>query len=919
MLHITTFSIRTSLKINLLRIIFLGLLLGIQNFLSTDSSAKRIKNSEQEWIYALSDYDKIEGDNGEKSLGVQGVNLVKMLHLGVPIPPGFIIKPSFLEFYKKNGVFPQNFSLKIKNALNKVKKQTLIAFKNSQSPLLITLRADTKIQIPGVEKTILYIGLNDKTTEQLRKITGNGNFAFNTYRRFIEAYGCFVLGMNMLEFDKIIQTYKTNHSIQNSENFSENDLREIIEAYKEKIKEVSKKTFPQDLSDQLLEIIKAISENYKVHSSSEEGQKGLIVQAMSLEDIGNLSGMGEAFTRNPFTGENEFFGYFLKTGKDVDVISNPEVIQPLTLSQKQKKNQLSFEEEAPFLHKELCKYGKILERSFGDTQHIEFIIQNGKLWILQTEQAKREPLAALKIALDMQADALATKKNIIKNFDPLIVQSLLHPKLAADQPLHLLGKGIAVSPGGATGKILLSTDEKVLKKFQEENYILVLQQTTPEDIQGMSTAQGILTSQGGVSCHAAVVARGIGKPCVVGFRELTIDKNNKKILIGNTPFQEGDIITIDGATGEVFKGKGEIKKADISDGLKKILSWADSFRRLKVRANAETIQDTQAAISFGAEGIGLCRTEHMFFEEDRLPIIQKAILANDKQERKQQLERIFQFQQQDFYNLLKSMKGLPVTVRLLDPPLHEFLPENEEKIKKLAKELGTEIKNVKARINELREANPMLGNRGCRLGITAPEIYEMQVEALLKTIAQLEEEREPYQLEIMVPFVTFPEELKQIRNMIDSKADEIRKTHKAILTYKVGTMIETPQAALRAGEIAVYADFISFGTNDLTQTALGISRDDASSFLKIYQKRAILHKDPFASLSQSGVNELISIAVKRAKAANPSIKIGICGEQACDPSSIGFLESLGLDYISCSPYRLPVARIVAAQEALKAN
>ena len=771
--------------------------------------------------------------------------------------------------------------------------------------------------MPGMMDTILNLGLNDKTVIALKNKTLNGRFAKDSYRRFIQMFGNVVLGIESYFFEELIENYKLTKVVIHDTELEEDDWDGLIKNFKEIIKEKTKNDFPQDVNEQLLGAIRAVFLSWnskrakiyrKINYIPDHWGTAVNVQAMVFGNMGQDCATGVAFTRNPSTGNKELFGEYLVNAQGEDVVAG--IRTP--------KNILAMHKSMKKIFLQLKKIFKQLENKYKDMQDIEFTIENNKLWILQTRSGKRTAKAAIKIAVDMVKEKLITDKEAILRVDPNMLNTLLHPTLDEKAEKKIIASGLPASPGAASGKVTFSADEAERLKEQMQDTILVRIETSPEDINGMHAAKGILTTRGGMTSHAAVVARGMGKPCISGSSEIKIDYENKIFKAGKYQIKEGDVITIDGGSGKVMLGEIRTVKPDISRDFSKLMSWADRYRKLKVRTNSETPADTKIARDFGAEGIGLCRTEHMFFDEKRIISVRQMILSKTLNDRKEALAKLLPFQKNDFIEIFKIMHGLPVTVRLLDPPLHEFLPKTDKDIDDIAKELNITHNDIKSRIIELHEQNPMLGHRGCRLGISFPEIYKMQCQAIFEALAECKKKKIKLVIpEIMIPLVSTAAEIRILRNLVDKTAKEIQKEHSIKIKYYVGTMIELPRAALRAKDIAKYADFFSFGTNDLTQTTFGISRDDSGKFLNDYVENKIFNKDPFISIDERGVGELIKIATERGRLQKKSIKLGICGEHGGDPSSIEFCEKVKLNYVSCSPYRVPIARLAAAQAYLK--
>jgi len=851
-------------------------------------------------------------------LGGKGANLAQMARLGLPVPPGFTISTKVCEhFYKKNKKIPKTVIQQVKKELSIIEKITKKKFGDLLNPLLISVRSGSRVSMPGMMDTILNLGLNDKTVIALKNKTSNGRFAKDSYRRLIQMYSNVVLGIKLHLFEELIENYKLTKGVIQDTELEENDWDGLIKNFKDVVKEKTKKNFPQDVNEQLLGAIGSVflswnskrAKTYrKINYIPDHLGTAVNVQAMVFGNMGNDCATGVAFTRNPSTGKKEVFGEYLINAQGEDVVAGTRTPKNLILMNK----------SMPKIFQQLKKIFKQLEKKYKDMQDIEFTIENNKLWMLQTRSGKRTARAAIKIAIDMVKEKLISNKEAILRIDPNTLDTLLHPTLDEKAQKKIIASGLPASPGAASGKVIFSADDAERFKEQMQDTILVRIETSPEDINGMHAAKGILTARGGMTSHAAVVARGMGKPCVSGSSEIKIDYENKLFKSGNYEVKEGEIITIDGGSGKIMLGEVPTVKPDISGDFSKIMSWADKYRKLKIRANSETPADTKIARDFGAEGIGLCRTEHMFFDEKRIISVREMILSKTLEDRQKSLAKLLPYQKNDFIEIFKIMNSLPVTVRLLDPPLHEFLPKTDKDIDDIAKELNISHQDIKSRIIELHEQNPMLGHRGCRLGISFPEIYQMQCQAIFEALIECKKKKIKLVIpEIMIPFVSTAAEIKILRSLIDKTAEKIQKAHSIKIKYYVGTMIELPRAALRANDIAKFTDFFSFGTNDLTQTTFGISRDDSGKFLNDYVENKIFAKDPFVSLDERGVGELIKIATERGRMQKKNLKLGICGEHAGDPSSIEFCERSKLNYVSCSPYRVPIARLAAAQAYLK--
>jgi pyruvate,orthophosphate dikinase len=880
-------------------------------------------------IFSFDDKKIKKIKNKKFLLGGKGANLAEMGRLGLPVPPGFTITTEVCDiFYQNKKKLPSKVISKIESELKNVEKKTKKIFGDLKDPLLVSVRSGARISMPGMMDTILNLGLNDLTVEALKKKTANGRFAKDSYRRFIQMYSNVVLGIEGHLFEELIDNYKLTKGVLLDTDLNESDWDGLIINFKELVKKEKNISFPQDVKTQLLGAINSVflswqsqrAKTYrKLNKIPDHWGTAVNVQAMVFGNMGNDCSTGVAFTRNPSTGENSFFGEFLINAQGEDVVAGTRTPQYITKKAKNESGSKnpSMEEAMPKVFKELTKVFLKLEKHYKDMQDIEFTVERNKLWMLQTRSGKRTAKAAIKIAVDMVKEKLISKKEAILRIDPNTLDTLLHPTLDDKVKKDVIASGLPASPGAASGKVVFTAEEAEKLNGMMQDTILVRLETSPEDIHGMHAAKGILTSRGGMTSHAAVVARGMGRPCVSGSSEITIDYEAKQFKAGDILIKEGDIITIDGGSGKVMKGRVPTVQPEISGYFSTIMKWADQYRKLKVRTNAETEKDSKTARDFGAEGIGLCRTEHMFFDEERILSVRQMILSKSIEDRKSALEKILPYQREDFKKIFKVMSGLPVTVRLLDPPLHEFLPKAEKDIDEVARSLNLSSKEIKDRISELHEENPMLGHRGCRLGISFPEIYEMQCKAIFESIIELKKEKiKSAEVEVMIPLVSTDLELKILRDLVTKIASQIEKENQIKLRYTVGTMIELPRAALQARSISKYADFFSFGTNDLTQTTLGISRDDSGKFLNDYIDNKIFEVDPFVSIDQSGVGELVEIASHRGRKTNKKIKLGICGEHGGDPKSIQFCSRTGLNYVSCSPFRVPVARLAAAQAEL---
>jgi len=875
--------------------------------------------------------DKTEGDASMRNLlGGKGANLAEMSNLGLPVPPGYTITTDFCDYYYKNNKkIPQQLIDQVSEAIKFIENIIGAKFGDQEDPLLFSVRSGARASMPGMMDTVLNLGLNDQTVIALAKKSNNERFALDSYRRFIQMYSDVVLGVDHYNFESIIDETKFDNAINNDTELTTEHLKLIIEKFKNKVKEETSQDFPQDVNIQLWGAIEAVFASWmndraiiyrQLNKIPQEWGTGVNVQSMVFGNMGNSSATGVAFTRNPSTGENLLYGEYLINAQGEDVVAGIRTPQSITIKGKEglDSNLLSMEESMPEVFNQLKNIYQKLELHYKDMQDIEFTVQDNKLWMLQTRNGKRTAAAAIKIAVDMVDEGLITKEEAIIRVDPLSIDQLLHPSLDPNAKVDIIAKGLPASPGAASGVVVFSSKEAEKRAENSENVLLVRIETSPDDIKGMHVSQGILTARGGMTSHAAVVARGMGTPCVSGASNLEIDYKNKLFKASNKIIKEGDIITINGNNGDVMIGNVPTLKPKLSDDFQKLMQWADNIRSLKIRTNADTPADCQIAKEFGAQGIGLCRTEHMFFNEDRIISVRQMILAKNIEERNDALEKILPMQRQDFIDIFKIMSSLPVTIRLLDPPLHEFLPHKDDEIKDVANALNVEIDFVRKRVSQLKEQNPMLGHRGCRLAISYPEIYAMQIKAIFEAAAIVKKQNNSeIMLEIMIPLVSSLKELQIIKKLILDIEAEIKASRNVTFNYMIGTMIELPRAALIADQIAKEAEFFSFGTNDLTQTTYGLSRDDSINFLPDYKKNNIFKIDPFIELDRDGVGQLIKIASSKGKEARSNIKLGICGEHGGDPNSIEFCHQNGLNYVSCSPYRVPIARLAAAQAAIK--
>lgn len=885
---------------------------------------------ETKFVYSFGD-GKSQGDATMKNLlGGKGANLAEMSKMGLPVPPGFTISTEFCDFYYKNNKeFSESVMQEVANAILEIEQKIGAKFGDEQNPLLFSVRSGARASMPGMMDTVLNLGLNDKTVLALANNSGNKRFAFDSYRRFIQMYSDVVLGVDHYHFEVILDEKKQQHGARTDTDLTADQLEEIANLFKQKVKEEIGRDFPQDVSEQLWGAVAAVFDSWMndraityraLNNIPAEWGTAVNVQSMVFGNMGETSATGVAFTRNPSTGVKELYGEYLVNAQGEDVVAGIRTPQSITIAGKEQLGSTlpAMEEVMPAVFNELVQIYNKLELHYRDMQDIEFTVQNNKLWMLQTRSGKRTAQAAVKIAVDMVSEGLIDEKEALKRIDPASLDQLLHPTLDPKAEIKVIAKGLPASPGAASGVVVFSSAEAEKRAENGDKVILVRIETSPEDIKGMHVSQGILTARGGMTSHAAVVARGMGTSCVSGASGVLVNYAAKTFTAGGIVVKEGDVITINGSTGDVILGKVPTLKPDLSGDFQKIMEWADKIRSLKVRTNAETPLDCQTARDFGAEGIGLCRTEHMFFNEDRIISVREMILAENIEGRKNALAKLLPMQRQDFIEIFKIMEGLPVTIRLLDPPLHEFLPHKEDEIAQVAKAVGVEVGHVKYRMTQLEEQNPMLGHRGCRLGISYPEIYEMQARAIFEAAAIVKKETgKEVLLEIMIPLVATAKELQILKALVNKTYESVKKEQAVDLNYMVGTMIELPRAALLADEIAVEAEFFSFGTNDLTQTTFGLSRDDSANFLGHYQKAGILEKDPFAELDRSGVGQLIEIATKKGKSVRENIKLGICGEHGGNPASIEFCHKTGLNYVSCSPYRVPIARLAAARAVLQ--
>ena len=882
-----------------------------------------------QWVYSFGAGHNEGRADMRNLLGGKGANLAEMASIGLPVPPGFTITTEVCTAYYDNGQkYPDDLAQQVRAALAQVEEAVGNRFGDHHRPLLVSVRSGARVSMPGMMDTVLNLGLNDQTVEGLVTASGDARFAWDSYRRFIQMYGSVVLDVDHHRFEEIIEHVKLDTGKNEDTKLTASEWHRVVDGYKEMVAEVTGRPFPQDPETQLWGAIGAVFGSWmnqravtyrRLHDIPAEWGTAVNVQAMVFGNMGEDCATGVCFTRDPSTGENVFYGEYLINAQGEDVVAGIRTPQPMA-KERSKPSERSMEDAMPAAYAELVQVRATLERHYRDMQDIEFTVQSNKLYMLQTRNGKRTAAASLKIAVDMAREGLIDHTEAVRRVNPAALDQLLHPTLDPKAPRKLLAKGLPASPGAACGIVVFSADEAEARAQKGESVILVRIETSPEDIHGMHAARGVLTTRGGMTSHAAVVARGMGRPCVAGCGGVTVDYNNQYLSAGGVRIEAGQIITLDGATGEVFIGTVAMVEPQLSGDFATLMGWADKVRRLRVRANAETPLDAETARRFGAEGIGLCRTEHMFFDPERIGAVRQMIMAETEQGRRAALARLLPFQRKDFLDLFEIMAGLPVTIRLLDPPLHEFLPHSEYEVAEVAASLGTEVEAMQRRMQELSEANPMLGHRGCRLGISFPEIYEMQARAIFEAAAEIGRKTNQAPVpEIMIPLVATKRELEITRAMVDRVAQEVFAEGGYHVVYSVGTMIELPRAALTADAIATVADFFSFGTNDLTQTTFGLSRDDAGKFLPLYIEKGIFPKDPFVSIDPDGVGALVRIAAEKGRSVKPDIKLGICGEHGGDPSSIHFCESVGLDYVSCSPYRVPVARLAAAQAALQSG
>ena len=881
------------------------------------------------WVYSFGAGHNEGRADMRNLLGGKGANLAEMASIDLPVPPGFTITTEVCTAFYDNGrKYPDELTGQVRAALARVEEAVGLRFGDREHPLLVSVRSGARVSMPGMMDTVLNLGLNDETVLGLAAASGDQRFAWDSYRRFIQMYGSVVLGVDHHRFEEIIENAKLDAGVTEDTALTPEHWQQVVTEYKEMVAADLKRPFPQDPEEQLWGAIGAVFGSWmnprantyrRLHDIPANWGTAVNVQAMVFGNMGADCATGVCFTRDPSTGEDVFYGEFLVNAQGEDVVAGIRTPQPLSRL-RAKPGEVSMEEALPAVYEDLVRVRGTLERHYADMQDIEFTVQQQKLYMLQTRSGKRTAAAALRIAVEMAQSGLIDRKEAVRRVNPASLDQLLHPTLDPKAPRTLISKGLPASPGAASGAAVFNSDEAEMRAAKGEPVILVRIETSPEDIHGMHAARGILTTRGGMTSHAAVVARGMGRPCVAGAGGVSVDYGQQTLTAGGHVIRAGETITLDGATGEVFAGSVAMVEPALSGEFATLMEWADGLRRMKVRTNAETPLDAETARKFGAEGIGLCRTEHMFFDPTRIGVVRQMIMAQDERGRRAALDKLLPFQRDDFRDLFRIMAGLPVTIRLLDPPLHEFLPHQESELADVAAALGEDLEVIRRRGEDLSEANPMLGHRGCRLGISYPEIYEMQARAIFEgAIAATEAGAAAPVPEIMIPLVATKKELEITRAQVDRVAAAVFKETGKTIEYSVGTMIELPRAALTADKIAEVADFFSFGTNDLTQTAFGLSRDDAGKFLPDYVSQGILPKDPFVSIDIEGVGALVRIAAEKGRHTKNGLKLGICGEHGGDPASIAFCEEVGLDYVSCSPYRVPVARLAAAQAALGAG
>jgi len=870
-----------------------------------------------------------EGNGKMKDiLGGKGANLAEMVSLGIPVPPGFTISTEICsEYYASGKQLSERVRADVLENVARLEKTLGKKFGDSKNPLLVSVRSGARASMPGMMDTILNLGLNDETTEGLAKISQNPRFAYDSYRRFIQMYSDVVMNTNSSIFEVALEDLKEEKKVKQDTELTAEDLKHLVVTFKRLVVEQTGKKFPLDPMEQLWGAIAAVFASWntpraityrRLHEIPESWGTAVNVQSMVFGNMGDDSATGVAFTRDPSTGDRRFFGEFLINAQGEDVVAGIRTPQPISKAAAKNTGLQSLEEAMPSAYRDLEQIYKKLESHYRDMQDIEFTIEQGKLWMLQTRTGKRTARAAVHIAMDMLKEGLINEQEAVLRVDPASLDQLLHPTLDPKAKKTLLAKGLPASPGAVSGEIVFNSEDAEVVKEAGRKCVLVRIETSPEDIHGMVAAQGILTTRGGMTSHAAVVARGMGKCCVAGCGDMEVDYNREELRVKGHTLKKGEVITLDGSAGEVYLGKVDTVEPSLTGAFEQVMKLADKYRKLKVRANADTPKDARVARQFGAEGVGLCRTEHMFFEGERITAMREMIVADTKPEREKALAKLLPMQRSDFVGIFKEMKGFPVTIRLLDPPLHEFLPQTEKDIKELAEKLNMDAEKLTNKVHSLHESNPMLGHRGCRLAVTYPEIYQMQTRAICEAVVELSKSGETIEPEIMIPLVATLPELKMMRELVEKEVLKVQADRGVKFKYQIGTMIELPRAAVTADEIAQAADFFSFGTNDLTQTTLGLSRDDAGKFLGTYVQAGLFEKDPFVSIDQGGVGKLVKLGVDLGRRTQPKLKVGICGEHGGDPTSIEFFNRAGLDYVSCSPYRIPIARLSAARAAVQA-
>ena len=883
------------------------------------------------WVYSFGAI-QCDGDASQRNLlGGKGANLAEMSSIGLPVPPGFTITTELCTYYYDNDhSYPDILTQQIQTALARIETETGRQFGSADNPLLLSVRSGARASMPGMMDTVLNLGLTDESCDGLATQSGDARFAYDSYRRFIQMYGDVVLEVDHGLFEDTLDDMKMDKGVVSDTDLTADDLKALVASFKQIVLDETGEPFPQDPNTQLWGAISAVFASWmnqraityrRLNDIPASWGTAVNVQAMVFGNMGDDCATGVAFTRNPATGENQFYGEYLINAQGEDVVAGIRTPLPLTLEAKQQggHDALSLEEAMPEVFAQLDDVRHRLERHYGDMQDLEFTVQQNKLYMLQTRSGKRTAEAALNIAVQMAEEELITESEALDRIAPESLDQLLHPTLDPDAARELIARGLPASPGAASGMIVLTADEAEKRANQGDKVILVRVETSPEDIHGMHAAAGILTARGGMTSHAAVVARGMGRPCVSGASDVRIDFDAGIVYLGEQQLQAGDVITIDGSAGEVYSGQVAMVQPNLSGAFETVMGWADKYRRMAVRANAETPNDARVAREFGAKGIGLCRTEHMFFDQDRIVAMRQMIMAADEAGRRAALELLLPMQRQDFIELFSIMSGLPVTIRLLDPPLHEFLPHTDSELEEVAEAIGVAVSTARQRKLKLEESNPMLGHRGCRLAVSYPEICEMQARAIFEAASEVARQDSAPIPEIMIPLAATSRELEICKAIIDRVAAEVAEATSITLEYMVGTMVELPRAALCADALAEHAAFFSFGTNDLTQTTLGISRDDAGSFMHDYQAQEIYPIDPFVSIDEEGVGSLMRIGTDKGRQTRPDIKLGICGEHGGDPKSVNFCETLGLDYVSCSPFRVPVARLAAAQASIRAK